>query len=231
MAQKRVSVKVQNPNPLFEKWLSEWRDEAASKGSKMEHCFNKALVSLRKYPLPLTTGRSCKVLEGFGDRLCAMLDKKLAEHQPENEEPARKRPRSSGKYLPGVGTGAYAILVTLYEQSLKADYAGFMLKNDLIKLGQRLSDHSFSRPDPGTFYTAWSSMTTLRSKNLVLRTGNPAKFSLTQEGIEMAKKLYEDRLKNEEEELVNKKYLQNFYYNINICFLLGCGKISHKTNF
>lgn len=215
MAQKRVSVKVQNPNPLFEKWLSEWRDEAASKGSKMEHCFNKALVSLKKYPLPLPTGRSCKVLEGFGDRLCAMLDKRLAEHKPENEEPAKKRARTSGKYVPGIGTGAYAILVTLYEQSLKADYPGFMLKKDIIKLGQRLSDHSFSRPDPGTFYTAWSSMTTLHSKNLVLRTGNPAKFSLTEEGIEMARKLYEQRRKDEEEEVVNKK-------NVKFLFLLQC---------
>lgn len=199
MAQKRVSVKIQNPNPLFEKWLSEWRDEAASKGSKMEHCFNKALVSLKKYPLPLTTGRSCKVLEGFGDRLCAMLDKKLTEHKSERGEPVRKKARLSEKYVPGIGTGGYAILVTLYGESLKADYPGFMLKKELIKLGQRLSDYSFSRPDPGTFYTAWSSMKTLRDKSLVLRTGNPAKFSLTEEGVEIARKLYEQRLKDEEE--------------------------------
>lgn len=205
MEQNRISVKVKNPNPLFEKWLSEWRDEAASNGSKMEHCFNKALASLKKYPLPLSTGRSCKVLEGFGERLCAMLDKKLTEHKTTNvktkqlNQNTEKRARLSGKYVPGIGTGGYAILVTLYEQSLNNDYPGYMLRKDLIKIGQRLSDHSFSRPDSGSFYTAWSSMKTLLSKSLVLKMGNPAKFSLTEEGIEIARKLYEQRLRDKKE--------------------------------
>lgn len=213
--EQRVSVKIQNPNPLFVKWLSEWRDEAANKGSKMEHCFNKALISLKKYPLPLSTGRSCKILEGFGDRLCAMLDKKLAETK--TNEPNKKRPRLSGKYFPGIGTGGYAILITLYEQSLKDNFPGYLLKDDIIKMGQRFCDHSFSKPDPGTFYTAWSSMKTLLNKNLVLKTGNPAKFSLSEEGIEIARKLHEQKVRDKDEVSILKNYK---YHNIPINFFI-----------
>lgn len=206
MEQKRVSIKIKNPNPLFEKWLIEWLDEAASKGSKTEHCFNKALASLKKYPLPLPSGRSCKVLEGFGDRLCAMLDKKLAEHKnatkrmsEQNESGQTKKRRVSQNYVPAIGSGGYAILLTLYEESLKNDYAGYMLKNDIIKIGQRLSDHSFSRAEPGTFYTAWSSMKTLLNRSLVSKVGNPVKFSLTEEGVALAKKLYLQKVRDEGE--------------------------------
>jgi crossover junction endonuclease MUS81 len=79
---KRVTVKLKkHPNPLFEKWLEEWKDEAVSKGSDLQYSFGRALSSLRKYPLPLKNGRDCGVLDYFGNRLCVMLDRKLAEYR------------------------------------------------------------------------------------------------------------------------------------------------------
>jgi crossover junction endonuclease MUS81 len=79
---KRVTVKLKKPpNPLFEKWLEEWKNEAVSKGSDLQYCFGRALSSLRKYPLPLKSGRDCGVLDYFGNRLCVMLDRKLAEYR------------------------------------------------------------------------------------------------------------------------------------------------------
>lgn len=222
--QKRISVKLQKPNPLFEQWLTEWRDEAIKNGSKMQHCFSKALTSLRKYPLPLSSGQNCKVLEGFGDRLCILLDRKLAEYKknngglsdtvlqvqtnatrkrtPPNKQGtvATKKQRVSGSpriYVPGFRSGGYAILVALYKESLRTDYEGFMLKKDLMKKGQVYCDKSFTKPDPGTFYTAWYSMRTLLDKSLVVRSGNPAKFSLTEEGLELARKLNEQREKDD----------------------------------
>ena len=68
------------PNPLFEKWLIEWRDEAKAKGSKLEFHFAKAISSLRKYPLPLESGKDCILLQNFGTKLCAMLDRKIESH-------------------------------------------------------------------------------------------------------------------------------------------------------
>lgn len=38
---KRVKRKINKPNPLFEKWLTEWKEEASARGSKMQYCFAK----------------------------------------------------------------------------------------------------------------------------------------------------------------------------------------------
>jgi crossover junction endonuclease MUS81 len=84
---KQVTVKLKKPpNPLFEKWLEEWKNEAISKGSDMQYCFGKALSSLRKYPLPLKSGRDCGVLDCFGNRLCVLLDRKLADYRRTHPE-------------------------------------------------------------------------------------------------------------------------------------------------
>lgn len=209
---KRVTMKLKTPNPLFERWLTEWLDKAKAEDSKMQYCFNKALKSLKKYPLPLETGKSCKILSGFGDKLCQMLDQKLNNYNSNstlreaeiNISTNRKRNRdarsetskkrksvdSPKEYVPAINSGSYAILLTLYRKSLEPDFLGYMLKNDIIRNGQCLCDKSFTRPDPGTYYTAWSSMKTLLSKNLVIKKSNPAKFSLTEQGIELAAKLH-----------------------------------------
>lgn len=76
---RRRKKKFISPNPLFEKWLVEWKQEAAEKGMKIQYTYAKALASLRKYPLPLSSGKEAKILEYFGDKICAMLDTKLLE--------------------------------------------------------------------------------------------------------------------------------------------------------
>ncbi|KAB0796242.1 hypothetical protein PPYR_10303 [Photinus pyralis] len=193
----RVTVKLKTPNPLFEQWLIEWRDKAIETNSKMQNCYGKALESLRKYPLPLQSGRDCKLLKGFGEKLCSMLDKKLVEHNKNlnsNVEggAATNRKNSIGgrEYVPQWRSGPYAILIAMFEKSLEPSYCGYMFKIDIIKGGQHLSDKSFVKPDPGSFYTAWSSMKTLLDKHLVIKRSNPAKYSLTEEGAALAHKLY-----------------------------------------
>lgn len=234
---KRVTKPVQKcPNPLFERWLEEWRQEAADKGQDMQYCFGKAVKSLRKYPLVLKSGRDCLILECFGNRLCQMLDRRLAEYRKihpevdeivpdesvpvplpppappkrkkpskkktvvsadahddhEGEEPPEKLPRRNlSNYVPAWRTGPYAILITLLTHENNPNYPGFMLKAELLKEAQPLCDKSFTRPDPGSRYTAWSSMTTLVQKSLVKRSSNPAKFSLTAEGRNLAIQLHE----------------------------------------
>lgn len=109
---RRVTVHQNRPNPLFEQWLEEWCNEAAEKQSNMQHCFRKvkdnqdqpqyficylhcslhgsfcfqALRSLQKYPLRLKSGRDCIVLECFGDKLCKLLDRRLAEYRKTHPE-------------------------------------------------------------------------------------------------------------------------------------------------
>lgn len=71
----------ERPNRLFEGWLEEWRNEAVLRNSELRDHFTKALDSLRRYPLPLESGKECIILQHFGAKLCSMLDKKLEEHR------------------------------------------------------------------------------------------------------------------------------------------------------
>lgn len=85
---QRIKLTQINPNPLFEKWLREWIQQAEMKNSMKKHSLMKALTSLQKYPLMLKSGRDCAILEGFGVSICRMLDEKL---KKENNLPSEKR--------------------------------------------------------------------------------------------------------------------------------------------
>nr|XP_022335009.1 crossover junction endonuclease MUS81-like isoform X1 [Crassostrea virginica] len=81
---KRKKKRTRMPNPLFEMWLKEWKQEAADKGIKSQYVYAKALKSLQRYPLLLTSGKDCKILENFGDKLCKMLEDRLQQHIQEH---------------------------------------------------------------------------------------------------------------------------------------------------
>lgn len=93
----RITIKLKQPNILFETWLKQWKNKAKEKGSKLEHSYSLALESLKKYPLPLKSGRDCKILYGFGDKLCSMLDKKLLDHNRGNLQTCDKQNNSDNK--------------------------------------------------------------------------------------------------------------------------------------
>ncbi|XP_040605523.1 crossover junction endonuclease MUS81 isoform X3 [Mesocricetus auratus] len=177
------------PNPLFVRWLTEWRDEAASRGRHTRFVFQKALRSLRRYPLPLRSGKEAKILQHFGDRLCRMLDERLRQHlasggdhapnlssgernQASEEPPAQTQDSSTlvptqpqagsaGGYWPAQNSGAREVLLQLYREHL-------------IVPGS-------SRP--------WPALRALLQRNLVLRTHRPSRYALTPEGLELAQKL------------------------------------------
>lgn len=51
-------------------------------------------------------------------------------------------------------------------------------------------DNCIVQPEPGSHYTAWSSVSTLIKKHLVTKSGTvPAKYMLTEAGLELAQKL------------------------------------------
>ncbi|KYN43583.1 Crossover junction endonuclease MUS81 [Trachymyrmex septentrionalis] len=78
---KRIKIVPDRPNRLFESWLEEWRNEAVLRNSELHNHFAKALDSLKRYPLPLESGKECIILQHFGTKLCSMLDKKLEEYR------------------------------------------------------------------------------------------------------------------------------------------------------
>lgn len=74
---QRLEVRLQNPNAIFESWLQRWLSEAEAKGNKTQHKLREALNALKRYPLPLASGRDCAILRGFGTKLCNLIDKEM----------------------------------------------------------------------------------------------------------------------------------------------------------
>ncbi|XP_036113888.1 crossover junction endonuclease MUS81 isoform X1 [Molossus molossus] len=213
------------PNPLFVRWLTEWRDEAASRGRRTQFVFQKALRSLRRYPLPLRSGKEAKILRHFGDGLCRMLDQRLQQHQssggdhapgssgakspapeeppagvPDSSMPVRRgqgkvgalavpsQPKvgSSSSYWPARHSGARAVLLLLYREHLNPSGHSFLTKEELL---QRCAQDV-----PGVAPVSarpWPALRSLLHRNLVFRTHQPARYSLTPEGLELAQKLAE----------------------------------------
>uniref|UniRef100_A0A8C5BKA1 Crossover junction endonuclease MUS81 n=1 Tax=Gadus morhua TaxID=8049 RepID=A0A8C5BKA1_GADMO len=206
-----------SPNPLFLRWLTELRDSAREKGLKTQHVYNKAIGSLQKYPLPLENAREAKILQNFGDGICKLLDEKLQryykEHGPDapihslpeaappaggpdnnSLAPNKKVWRGGGRgkkreYVPQKRSGGYAVLLTLYRHIQIPGDKGYMFKMELQNEAQLLCDKSFSAPDLGTKYTAWSSVSTLIKRDLVVKTHSPARYSLSEEGASLAGRL------------------------------------------
>nr|CAG4646264.1 EOG090X06E6 [Macrothrix elegans] len=182
----RVTRKPKScPNPLFESWLLELKEDAVNKQSKLQFVYSKALKSLQRYPLVLQSGRECKVLQHFGEGLCKLLDDKLQKHianggklgselDSDDEGPPSKKncsnptpqKRRSKEYIPTHRSGPYAILLALYQH---CGANGYLLKKDLQDAAQPYADISFTQQNvlQGQYYTAWSSMSTLINKGLV----------------------------------------------------------------
>uniref|UniRef100_A0A4W6C841 Crossover junction endonuclease MUS81 n=1 Tax=Lates calcarifer TaxID=8187 RepID=A0A4W6C841_LATCA len=99
------------------------------------------------------------------------------------------RRKKKREYVPQKRSGGYAVLLTLYRQSQIPGSKGYMFKMELQTEAQLLSEKSFSVPDLGSKYTAWSSVSTLIQKNLVIKTHNPARYSLTEQGLALAERL------------------------------------------
>uniref|UniRef100_A0A182VU48 Crossover junction endonuclease MUS81 n=1 Tax=Anopheles minimus TaxID=112268 RepID=A0A182VU48_9DIPT len=74
---RRISARLKRPNPLFEIWLEEMIAKAEEKNTMGRIALQKALTSLRRYPLPLASGRDCIVLMDFGKTICENLDRRL----------------------------------------------------------------------------------------------------------------------------------------------------------
>uniref|UniRef100_A0A3B3ZFS7 Crossover junction endonuclease MUS81 n=1 Tax=Periophthalmus magnuspinnatus TaxID=409849 RepID=A0A3B3ZFS7_9GOBI len=180
------------PNPLFLLWLTELRDEAKEKGLKIYYTYQKAINSLNKYPLPLKNAREAKILQNFGDGICKLLDDRLQKYYrqhgtvsvaPSKGDSGRGEGEGGGKkkkkreYVPQKRSGGYAVLLALYRHCQMEGSKGYMFKLELQTEAQPLCDKSFTVPDLGSKYTAWSSVSTLIQKNLLLKTHNPARYN------------------------------------------------------
>jgi crossover junction endonuclease MUS81 len=115
--------------------------------------------------------------------------------------PVPKRSRTQIPYVPRYRSGAYALLVALYELGIRDTGIS---KTVLIRHAQPHSQHSFVEPEVGTRYTAWSSMRTLLAKELIVAEGKPARYRLTDSGWQLAEQLVHAEVISQEADLATR---------------------------
>ncbi|KAL4810025.1 ERCC4 domain-containing protein [Aspergillus unguis] len=197
-------------NPLLLGWIKEWLEQARERNSKGFTVYKKAYESMKACPLSFQHPSEALQLNGLGPKLCERLTDKLKAYCNENGLPMPEDPRiaSSSKrksgegtsenqpakktrkpktYAPALRSGPYALILAL--GSLDEHSNQSMTKAQLIERAQPYCDSSFTAPsDPTKYFTAWNSMKTLLTKELVFTQGHPLKkYSLTEEGWEVAK--------------------------------------------
>ena len=115
-----------------------------------------------------------------------VFDEEMEDSQP--DAPAKK-PRKTKPYVPTLRSGAYALILAL--SSVPEGSNEGLTKGELIERAQPHCDASFSAPsDPSSFYTAWSSMKTLQTKDFIYEKSRPIRrYLLTDEGWEVARRI------------------------------------------
>ncbi|KAI9368357.1 crossover junction endonuclease mus81 [Aspergillus egyptiacus] len=212
-------------NPLLLGWIKEWLDEARERNSKGFTVYKKAYESMKACPLVFQHPSEAQQLNGLGPKLCQRLTDNLKDYcaanglpMPEDprtvaargkrasdegavESQPAKKPRKAKPYAPALRSGPYALLLAL--GSLDENSNQSMTKAQLIEKAQPYCDSSFTAPeDPTKYFTAWNSMKTLLQKELVYTQGHPLKkYSLTEEGWEVAKAIMKTNQKSNQNTL------------------------------
>jgi len=119
--------------------------------------------------------------------------------QEKNSRETLKSPKTPKKsrsdYKPKYRSGAYAIILCLYDHYKEDDAALGLRKGDIIDRAQKNCDSSFSvASNSAKHYTAWAAMKTVVEKGLVEKCGTGKYFHrLTDAGINLAENLSENK--------------------------------------
>ncbi|ETE57429.1 hypothetical protein L345_16855, partial [Ophiophagus hannah] len=190
----------EGPNPLFTRWLEEWRDQAKENGRLKsqrayervgsEHIPHGSEAWLKEFVTRISGGpiptSPCKDREDvddptYSDRPVlppALSSLEPVQHPEQHSKKKQAVPRHRARgYMPTRRSPAYAILLALNHNTLKPESRGYLTKPELQKSAQPLCDKSFFLADPGSKNTAWSAVSTLIRKELVLKTNIPARSS------------------------------------------------------
>ncbi|KAI7908267.1 putative DNA repair protein Mus81 [Cokeromyces recurvatus] len=204
-------------NPLLRDWVKEWMDKSQSLQSKAYFTYKKAYDSLCKCPVTFSHPSEAICLAGIGEGMVKRLEENMKKYCKENNLPMPSRTvnskvnntesangrspsatqvksRRTKPYVPAFRTGGYAILLALLNMYENNQLNG--TRDQICNLAQPYCDSSFTLADAGKSYTAWNSMKTLCDKGYVWKNGKPAKYQLTDTGIELAKKLKQSVIAN-----------------------------------
>ncbi|GMN53715.1 hypothetical protein TIFTF001_022837 [Ficus carica] len=168
---------------------------------KTEKTLSKAYSNLCSSKNPVRTLKDFSQIKGVGKWILKLMqgffknDANISE--PEDLSQKGKKTRGARRYLPQKNSVAYALLITLYRGIENGNE--FMHKQELIDAAEasglsrvpiapelgKGKQGSFGS-SPREWYSGWTSMKTLVTKGLVVKSSCPAKYMLTQEGKEAA---------------------------------------------
>lgn len=119
--------------------------------------------------------------------------------QPNGTAVTTKRQRKEKRYIPTYRSGAYAILICMYEHFMRGEL--YMTKFEIQERAQQYADSSMIETEPGKkYHTAWTAMSSLITKEFVVKMGMPAKYSLTDDGQELGELLFKKSLEFENQD-------------------------------
>ena len=213
---KRYEISEQTtPNYQFAIWLKQLYEEAASRDSKLQFAYRKALDAMIKWPEKLHSGREAGKLPGIGPSISAKLDEKLRQQQVElgivpeipdgavffsedldmptvkktkqTKTPKEHKAKPVKEYVPTYRSAPYSVLIALMLHLHQDLQNGPLNKSDLIMKAQVFCTSSLN---DGMFPSINGALKILEEKDLLGRLGNPPHFILTQKGADLAEKLW-----------------------------------------
>lgn len=163
----RIAVRMHHPNPLFERWLQEMIAKAEERNTMGRIPLQKALESLRMFPLPLASGRDCFILAHFGRTICEALDQKLRAYVANGGETLGSCREVVERVLNDRGQGHYRELVRVLgeeEEVVAAAEVEYQLPEDL-DLGDTEDE---MEPCPGTSSEPTEQVVNIRDPKVIL---------------------------------------------------------------
>ncbi|XP_041035764.1 crossover junction endonuclease MUS81 isoform X4 [Carcharodon carcharias] len=156
-------------NRLDEK-LSEYYTEHGT-NAPIHYTYNPLLTTQAQYRTKLGSPAKvprCRAAESVSE------EDDAAEPRPSPSKRRRPENREEQEYKPQKRSGGYALLLTFYREAKKPNYRGFMTKAELQRKAQPLCRISFTHFKASYRYNAWSAISALIQKDLVIKTGFPA---------------------------------------------------------
>ncbi|KAF9686409.1 hypothetical protein SADUNF_Sadunf03G0155600 [Salix dunnii] len=202
MLQKRQEL-VESPKGLSE---------------NLDMILSKAYNSVCCSTIPINTLKDLSQIKGVGKWIVRLMqgffDNGSGSSEPEDLTKKGKRTKVAKRYLPQRNSVSYALLITLYRETVNSK--DFMHKQELIDAAEVsglsrapiLPEKGKGKPSQfgssREWYSGWSCMTTLINKGLVVKSSCPAKYMLTDEGRETAREcLIRSRMEDPGDSLAN----------------------------
>ncbi|CCD22594.1 Mus81p NDAI_0A04370 [Naumovozyma dairenensis CBS 421] len=254
-----------NLKDLYLKFLQELIDGLSSRQEQLSLTYDKAKRNLKETDGIFYYPKDLKKVKGIGDTIITRLEKKLHEHcedlgitPPESRAPARntrvikrtttllrtesqdgilceepEKKKTKRAYIPKKKSGGYAILLVLLEYN--AINRG-LTKDIIVENAQKYATHSMNGNfATKNFHGAWSSISSLKKHNLVLESGRPKVYTLTEEGatlantLKVADKIIFDKEMRNSGKSADSSFRTDDEKSANLSDLLSKEKILHRS--